>query len=124
MIAVDDWGADMFGLSIIVACASIAPPRFVFRLSDLVLSGPHRPDRKYEDFYRVGDPHSWNPGEAPARSFQSRHCHLFQLFYQVQIRLTSRHLLKEPWAGPDDIDNQRDIIGHLYRNNLRIIENR
>jgi Na+-driven multidrug efflux pump len=24
MIAVDDWGADMFGLSIIVACASIA----------------------------------------------------------------------------------------------------
>ena len=24
MIAVDDWGADMYGLSIIVACASIA----------------------------------------------------------------------------------------------------
>jgi hypothetical protein len=32
-----------------------------------------------------------NPGEAPRRSSQSRHCHLFHLFYQVHIRLGSPH---------------------------------
>ena len=37
----------------------------------------------------VCDPHAWNPGEAPGRSFQIRRCHLFHLFYQVQIRLGS-----------------------------------
>src|SRR5207248_1910981 len=45
--------------------------------------------QKYEDFYRVCDPHAWNPGEAPGRSFQIRRCHLFHLFYQVQITLGS-----------------------------------
>jgi hypothetical protein len=47
------------------------------------------PDRKYDGFYRVCDPHPWNPGEAPCWSFQTRRCHLFHLFYQVQIRLGS-----------------------------------
>ena len=36
-------------------------------------------------------PHARNPGEAPRRSFQSRLCHLFHLFYQVHIRLASLH---------------------------------
>jgi hypothetical protein len=36
-------------------------------------------------------PHARNPGEAPRRSFQSRRCHLFHLFYQVHIRLGSPH---------------------------------
>jgi hypothetical protein len=40
LIAVDNWGTDMFGLSIIVACASIASA--TVWLPDLVLSGPHR----------------------------------------------------------------------------------
>jgi hypothetical protein len=36
-------------------------------------------------------PHARNPGEAPRRSFQSRLCHLFHLFYQVHIRLAPLH---------------------------------
>src|SRR5277367_6044024 len=44
------------------------------------------PNQKYEDFHRVCDPTLGNPGEAPGRSFRSRRCHLFPLFYLVEIR--------------------------------------
>ena len=36
-------------------------------------------------------PIAWNPGEGPLRSFQSRLCHQFHLFYQVHIRLGCPH---------------------------------
>jgi len=53
----------------------------------------HEPVR-IEDLYRVCDPHAQCPGEAPGRFFQNQYCHLFHLFYQVQIRLGSPNRLK------------------------------
>jgi hypothetical protein len=64
----------------------------------------------------VRDP---NHGEAPGRSVQSRIFHLFHVFYQVQIRLSSPHV-EEPWARPNDIDNSARI-GPCSRDNSRII---
>ena len=40
MITVDDWGADMFGLSIMVACASIASATVCFSAARLGLIWP------------------------------------------------------------------------------------
>jgi hypothetical protein len=80
----------------------------------------------YEDFYRDCHPYAPNPGKAPGRSFQNQRCHLFHLFYQVQIRFGSRfpalrpRKVEESWAGPDDTDNSA-IIGHAHRSNSRII---
>ena len=65
-------------------------------------------------------PHAWNLGEAPGWSSQSQRCHLFYLFFQVQIRVNFSPPVEEPWGGDIDINA---VIGYAHRDYSRIIGN-
>jgi hypothetical protein len=78
------------------------------------------PNWKYADHYRPRDFYAPNPGKTPGRSFQDQRCHLFHLFYQVQIRLGSPNRLKR---GEQSSMNPRIApIGHCSRDSIFLLK--